>query len=79
MRSQELSILDRVSFNCRERFRSVRYARCVAQIDKALVREMFMQRAIDGESANATVEDADGKITIQGLAPSSCTRAGLHS
>ena len=61
MRGQEPRILDRIPFNGRERFRAVGHARSVAEIDKAFIRQMLMQRAIDSQSANAAVEDADGK------------------
>ena len=65
MLRKESRVLDRVSLNRRQRFRSIGHARCVAKINEALVRQMFMQRAIDCESTNAAVEDADGKIAVQ--------------
>src|ERR1041385_7607651 len=58
---QEARILDRISFHSSQRLRPIRNPRGVAQIDEALVGQMLMQRAIDGQPADATVKDADGK------------------
>jgi len=60
MRSEEARILDGVSLNGRQRLGAVGHARRVAEIDKAFIRQMLMQRAIDSESTDAAVEDADG-------------------
>ncbi len=62
MRREELRILDRITFDSRQRFCAVRHARRVAEIDEAFVGQMFVQRAIDGQSAYAAIEDADGEL-----------------
>src|SRR5437762_943643 len=56
---------DGVTFDCRQRLGPVRHTGSITQIDKALVRQMLVQRAIDGQSTYAAVKDADGKLTIQ--------------
>ena len=66
-RREELRVLDRVTFDCRQRFCSVWNARRVAKVDKPLVRQMLVQRTIDRQSTNAAVEDANGKILIQSI------------
>ena len=65
MGGEKLCVLNRVTFDCPERFGSVRHARRVAEIDKAFIGQFFMQCAIDGQSAYTAVKDADGKLTIQ--------------
>ena len=65
MLPEESRVLNRVPLNRRQRFRSIGHARSVAKINKALVRQMFMQGAIDCQSTYAAVEDADGKIGVQ--------------
>ena len=66
MRREKLRILDRVPFDCPERFCSVRHTRRVAKIDETLVGQVFVQRAINGQSAYAAVKDANGKCCEQG-------------
>ena len=66
MGGEKLRVLSRVTFDCPERFGSVRHTRRVAEIDKAFVGQMFVQRQIDGQSTYAAVEDANGKIRKQG-------------
>ena len=61
MLPEESRVLNRVPLNRRQRFRSIGHARSVAKINKALVRQMFMQGAIDCQSTYAAVEDTDGK------------------
>src|SRR5581483_2123249 len=61
---EKARILNCVPLNRRQRFRSVRHARRVAEIDEPFIRQMLMQRAIDGKPTNATVEDADWKRSI---------------
>ena len=65
MLRKESRVLNRVSLNRRQRFRPIRHARRVAKIDKALVRQMLVERSIDCQSTYAAVEDADGKIAFQ--------------
>ena len=61
MGGEKLRVLSRVTFDCPERFGSVRHTRRVAEIDKPFVGQFFMQRPIDGQPAYAAVENADGK------------------
>ena len=63
MRREESRVLDRISFNGGERFGSVRHSRGVAQINESFVWQMFMQCAIDGQSTNAAIEDADRQVS----------------
>ncbi len=58
---QKSRIFDRVAFDCGKRFGAVRHARRVAQVNEMLVRKTFVQRAIDSQSTDAAVKDADGK------------------
>src|SRR5690606_36496899 len=44
------------------RTRAVGHPRGIAEIKEILVRQRFAQRAQDGETADAGVEDADGEI-----------------
>ena len=60
MRGEEARVLDGVTLNGRQRLGTVRHARGVPKIDEAFIRQMLMQRAIDSESANAAIEDANG-------------------
>src|SRR5205085_11712516 len=60
MRRQEASILNRITLNGCERLRAIRDTSGITKIDEPLVGQMLMQRAIDGQSADAAIEDADG-------------------
>src|SRR5947209_3324591 len=64
---KEARILDCITLHSRQRFRPVRHARRVAEIDKLFVRQLLVQRAIHGQAADAAIEDADGKIGVQSL------------
>src|SRR5437868_4828314 len=67
MRRKEARILNRITLHRRQRLRAVRHARRVAEINKLFVRQLLVQRTIDGQAADAAIEHADGKIGIQRL------------
>ena len=64
MFAEETCVLDGVPLNGRQRLGSVRHSRGIAEIDESLIRQMLVQSKVDGEPANAAVEDANGKMTI---------------
>ena len=65
MRFQKTRILDGVALDGLKRFGSVGHARRIAQIDEMLCGQTLMQRAIDGQAADAAVKDSDGQVVIQ--------------
>ena len=56
VRREEARILNRVPLNRRQRLSSIRHTRRVAEIDKPFIRQMLVQRAIDGQTADAGIE-----------------------
>ena len=64
MRREKSRVFDCVTFDCRERFCAVRNACGIAEIDESFVWQTLVQGAIDCQSANAAVEDSDGKVTV---------------